>query len=370
MPLLRQRLSLDSCPDAETLISANDGSLCADVSAAIYAHIAECPACALLQERLLTFNRAAPLEHEAEWRRAEKRLDHWIEDFLGAGTGVLQRGRKRTPRLSVWWDRISGPFHFLASRWMIGAAAASLILVGSGYLLTRFETRPSVQMSARTTASQEGPGDVPSEQNRVDKSVSGDQTSNRAGDTAIQPMGPLPAPVNPPGDEAHSAPRGEVFTALPQTLATPEAPTLAQAQPPNLAEVPPAPASVSQSVQAKGPVQTVSPLPHNRGAIAAVPSGGGITGNAVGPPSRGGTTSWGAIASLPVRTTRSDLPTSHANGRREPASVTALPSVQLVAGTRLWISVKSLAPLPTRDFEFRGTLLLAVEHAGTVPAEL
>jgi hypothetical protein len=81
------------------------------------------------------------------------------------------------------------------------------------------------------------------------------------------------------------------------------------------------------------------------------------------------TTSRGAIASLPVRTTRADLPTSHVNASRQPASSAAPASVQLDAGTRLWISVKSLAPLPTGDFEFRGTLLLPVEHSGTVLLE-
>jgi len=70
-----------------------------------------------------------------------------------------------------------------------------------------------------------------------------------------------------------------------------------------------------------------------------------------------------------VRSAWADLPTSHVDGSREPASSAAPASVHLDGGTRLWISVKALAPLPTGGFEFRGTLILPVEHSGTVLLE-
>jgi len=93
--------------------------------------------------------------------------------------------------------------------------------------------------------------------------------------------------------------------------------------------------------------------------------GRGITGNGVEPPSR----SIARSASLPVRILKPDLRTGGVDTAGEPARPDSPPSVQLDAGTRLWISLKSLAQLPSGDFEFWGTLLLPVEHAGVVLLE-
>jgi hypothetical protein len=403
MPLLGPKVSMDSCPDAETICSVIDGEASRTLIEAVAAHAARCPQCAQFEQRLRRFDRTVPFKYESEWGETEKRLDNWVEGFLASGTVVAGGAAKeRAPGFIRYWKHITNPLHSVGFQFALGATTALVLVVGV-FVLTRVVTRNPVETATRTTVSQERSVDFISSQKASKKNDTAPETREESVHVPLQPKQPASAApdsrtstgsgapneqvsastvANSPVEESHAIPSAEAVTPPPSSAGIHEEPPRGQLEPPSPTGAAIALGPASPAGQGKGPVQaarSISPRPTNGGVNVTIAArGGGIAGNASSQPTGGGEITGTNSAGGPGRirslsqarsTTTPGQPSSQVAASSAKSGWVPPASVQLEAGTRVWITVKSVTSGVSGDFEFWGTVLLPVEHANSVLLE-
>jgi len=336
MPVLRKKQGPDWCPDADTLSAVVEGNASEALKEAVAAHTAACPVCTSLHERLRNFDQASIAQGEAAWGETEKRLDNWMEGVLAGGGRFI--GKTETPKRPRWREKLGGFFIDWRMQVALGAAAAVVIMVA--VQVARRSPEP-VQIATRSRPPElQVPGlPTPAEGNTG---------------TAVTPS---PAPkaqpkVSPKNDDATRQPVKKETAVVPVPPPVKDAPPteIAKDQPPSL------PASSA------GTEAAVLAAPQPQSNLAAHPA---------------------TLVNEPARIAKSDPPPSPnassrvVNASRATpglnralslrASGSPLPAaIQIDAGTRVWITLKSVNSQTDGSFEFRGTLLLPVTQAGGV----
>ena len=343
MPQLRQQRSAepDPCPDAETLLAALEGEAPATVRAQVAEHLKQCPACAELQNRLLSFDTEPSPEPEAVWKETRKRLDNWLEGFLRSEEARLRAAKlTATPRKGSRWETFWSPFISWKVVWGLGAVAL-LVLIADGVIVmeVRRGHPPQVQVAARPAPSQRQPANAQSpEKPAVGAPLVGALAKQRP------PVGAprMGARVN----QEHALP--QVAEHLPPIPPTPYARNAAapRAQLPAIAAPgPEAPNLPSQPTQAEAPAQPPPQPAAAQEAPEKTPTSTTLNTELVARPSP-----------LPSSSTAST----------SGVAAEHLPSVRLEPGAHLLLALSSVKPLPDGSLQFRGTLLLPVAHTGLV----
>ena len=233
----------NSCPDEESLCAYAEDRAGGVVRDGIAAHLKECESCAELFHRLQDFSMPRVPLSEAEWTRAEKRLENWMDGFLLAETRrvpvaeppVVARGEVGGSWFSAWKYR----WAFAAATAFVVSGATYLILFGpvGDYLQTAMH-RPTPTEPIDAQSRPEAPPPIPAD------------VSNPATQTG------QPASTNPP-------------TRTESPRSSPPAPTPAQPAPPAVPNqhAPIAPPSSIQVYTAQNPpTPSSNERPENHGA--------------------------------------------------------------------------------------------------------
>jgi hypothetical protein len=120
-----------SCPDEESLCAYAEDRAAGVVRDGIAAHLKECELCAELFRRLQDFATPRVPLAEAEWTRAEKRLENWMDGFLLTET---RRVPVATPPVVARGETGESWFSAWRYRWAF-AAAAAIVVSGATYLI-------------------------------------------------------------------------------------------------------------------------------------------------------------------------------------------------------------------------------------------
>jgi len=359
MPLLQKRQGPDWCPDAETLCALAEGNVTQAVKDAFGAHAAGCPACANLYERLRRFDQAGSPLQEPEWCQTEKRLDNWLESSLASGATVHAMGRRvRQSGLRLWWQGLTEQLGALQMRRLLIPTAAFALVICS-FLAGRVSVRRVPQLVAEAVP----PKDAIANATRPSTAIT-DIPSARKPTKEVRPSQPAPlARPSPaqPNRIASSAPqvaRSRPGSSVPhrptETAAVaPPATTSFEAAEPTGTSAPPTPLSPAdqtnrpiEAARTPGPVTSANPgQSATRAAVRTALPGSGVR----------------TVAAL-----RSDAASIPDAKTHHPPAIPAPAEVRLDAGTRVWISLKSVHERADGVSEFSGVALLPVMQSGAV----
>jgi hypothetical protein len=352
MPLLQNKQRPSRCPDAETLCALAQDDVSEPHKEAFVAHTAACPTCANLHERLRGFHEASPSSQGPEWGQTQKRLDNWIESFLAAEAPVrtvASHARQSGQRLS--WQIFAESFRALQIRWVVVPAAA-LALVVCAFFIGRISVRPVPQQLAEAVPSKESIPDATTRRGAIkDAPITDPQLLSQSGPPPAHGSPTQPnaiAPGRPPSSGLPSASAGspQVESTTETTAIIPSvSPNAAVAEPAGVASVSEPPAiqnnSALQTAQTNSPTTPINPVGIVKQDAAA----------RVSPP-----TEVRSITAL--RSNTSAPPKKVASPPPAPAEV------RIEAGTRVWISLKSVRQRADGGSDFSGTVLLPVMQSG------
>ena len=364
IPLLGRRFNAAPCPKVAAFLTPSDGGTGGVLKKATAEHASGCADCGDLQQRFERFDAPMVIDHDGEWAQTEKRLDNWLESFLASGAGVRHEGdRIRASRLRVVWERLTEPTAVRQSRWVL-VPAATLALVICSFLAGQFSVRRPPQVTAevaslnRSAANMASPQTVV-EQRAADRRATGESQVSQppqpqpeaAAGAAIASgahvrIGPSTASPSAP----HNLPRPTDIAVL--ALLAPSKPEKASSSSP-----------LEPSQNPTGSLEPIYPSPGDRNVETAAASG---SAPSIGPAGRGVLPSLrpaaSAMRSLVISRGVAPAPVA----RTAPAPAIPTPAViKLEAGTRVWISLKSIHPRAGGVSEFRGVVLLPVTQSGT-----
>jgi len=361
--LLGRRAAPEPCPESEALRTAGkEGAPQEILRGATVAHVAQCPSCNDLQRRLYAFDDPMPIEQPTEWEKTERRLDSWLERFLESRVAVDQPGSQaKESDFGRWWKRPAT----WQTRWALVSATAIALVIGS-FVAGRLSAPQSGRSTSEAT-SHGRPGSAPEAavadtrrpaRRREPESQSAQAASQNQplvrGGTAIASRAtgrtrPSPVPAAAPPEGTGAA----------------DTPGLSRSAPSN-----------SQTAQSSPP-----PVPRPDKAVesAATPSpsapGARETAQVIRPAATA------SDGSEPRRTPSAGLTMPSAAkpvmvSRGGPVASAAIPhhsitplgprTIQLGAGTRVWITLKAVLPRADGVSEFRGVVLLPVTQSGAV----
>jgi len=153
MPFLGHRSSSALCPRAATLQAVAGGATAEGFKSAITIHLAQCPACRDLQQRLQNFDAPTVGEPQAEWDQTEKRLDIWLDGFLLSDLASYHAsGRVPRGRFGFLWGNRTCPSGLRRSRWAL-VPAATLAMMVLAFLAGRVSVSYRSKMTAEVAAS-------------------------------------------------------------------------------------------------------------------------------------------------------------------------------------------------------------------------
>jgi len=416
-PALRRRFAAemeDSCPDAVTLCAAMETTASAALRKAVAEHLLQCSSCAEMHVRLLHFDREVLPERDAEWRATQKRLDRWLEDFLGSAAVLVARAERATsPRHLPWWKGTWSPFVSWHARWALGASAVlAVVLVGVLLAIYRpeplgsshqFQKRlhPPVQIApimappaqAANPAVPEKPAgpekaSTPAPVNNMAKASKPQAATTLEANSAVTPGARTPTtrPAAGSGITATHGPASPPTQAQPSNpllASNPQAQALEQGARPQGTNPPPTqgplsagnvPGSAQPTPGTSSQVQAEVAANQQQAAQAEIkraqpPPQGDLAAKAQPAP-----TSRPAFRNLPAATSRgntvvaSKSPAGGGGGggttNRVPPSLPA--SLEMKPGTGLWIHLDSITPKPDgKGFTFTGHLHLPLSQNGT-----
>jgi curli biogenesis system outer membrane secretion channel CsgG len=233
------------CPDGALLCEVVDGAANEETKKSVTEHLAQCPGCADLYARLSGLEREPALgpELESEWRLAEKRLDHWMEELLRSQTAP----RRLTEAPRRWVS--SGWFFGSRIKWAISLAAALMLLAVGGYWLLHKASSPKPIQTAATTQQPPASAGAIQPPQTMNSSKPGGETPETSPATRTSEASARPAVGNRPSrvDEGKAvestAPAGGTQQAEPSPPLNPEGqvPAMASGQPEAGAPPPKAP---------------------------------------------------------------------------------------------------------------------------------
>lgn len=361
---LRRGLAADPCPQVEALRAVADSEASENLKKAIAAHTAECPTCRDLQQRLQAFDAPRLTGQEAEWERTEGRLESWLKGFLaseGAVYKVDRRTRESHPRL--WWKRLTTLPVGWRMRWVLVPAATIAVVICS-FLVGRLSAPRSRQLTADATtyrssspnpmlAATVAEARIPERPDREAElpQVARQNPPNPVGAAAVASI----APTRKNTSVAAMAAPHPSAPANGTAVLTPHAPSKSEeasiSSPPEPLQNP---TETSAQLSPHAPAQrTVETAEAPGSAPSPRPFGSAVTHSARPMPAgmRSAVAYRGAAAASEARV-------------EHPPTVPAPPLIRLDAGTRVWISLKSVQPLTDGVSNFRGVVLLPVTQSG------
>ncbi len=350
MPLLQQKLRPGWCPDAETVCAVAAGDASDALRLAIAAHTVQCQACANLHERLRRFAQADspfPLQ-EPDWSETEKRLARWLASFLDEEANIHRVGHRVSESgIRLVWHRLKKPLGAVQIRWLL-APAATLALVICSFLAGRVSVRLGPQIVTEALPTKLAIEDATAPQT-VKQGV---QTASLPHPAAEQSKGVASGGDRIAGSGVRPIPSHQQQTAV----TTPPGSTGLDA---------PQPAGAST------PLSTISPVAQNDRAIQEAERASGPATSALPqrPTDRGAVQAPAALGIKPVLASRSGGATVHSARTEQPSAIPAPAEIRLDAGTRVWISLKSVRERADGVSDFSGVVLLPVVQSGAVLLE-
>jgi hypothetical protein len=367
MPLLRRIADGNPCPHTGASRSFAGGEASKSLETALVSHASECPACKDLQERLQRFDDPTVVGPQTEWEQTEKRLYNWLQSFLASDAAVHQADdRKGQSRFRSYWQSLTKPFLARQMRWVLVPVAALALLIGA-FLAGRVSVHPSERMIAKTKpfnerAQSAAPQWIGPEGGLSARSPQGAQQSSQA----------LSPAVHHPIEQSQSA---SIAAKQRRPAATPlTAPHRVEAVTETAAIRPPLPIDSGKPLTAPIPATPPSLAPSAAGSQAAPDNRAFQTARASGSvisvrPTRSGTALLGPTRSptgmLASRALSAGAPAPEASVAH-PAAIPLPPQIRLDAGTRVWITLKSIYPRADGVSEFQGVVLLPVTQSGAV----
>jgi hypothetical protein len=198
---LKSGAKKDPCPEDELLVAFSENRLAGFVWDAVAEHLTRCGECAELQQRLLKFSSAGVTADQADWGRAEKRLENWMDAFLKVHAAEVPMGEPARPAVVIASRepvRNAPGWNF---RWawsaVAGLAAVACAVVAVEFaptLLHRGE--PQIALQNPTPAvPQVAPQSVPSAESQVTPpaSVTSENTAKTEAETAPAASSSMPS---------------------------------------------------------------------------------------------------------------------------------------------------------------------------------
>ena len=364
MPPLGRRPAADRCPEVEALRAVADGEASENLKGAIAAHTAGCPTCRDFQQRLQAFDAPMLNAEQTEWKRTEGRLDNWLKSFLDSEGAVYQVGRCTRESLSrPWWKRMASLHVGWQVRWILVPAATFGVVICS-FLVGRLSAPRPRQLAVVTPYGSSSPNPIPggavaearSPESRPAQESQPSQYAHQSGSNpavAAAAVASAQRRIRPSSAATTASPRsanatGTAILTPPASSKSEEASISSPPEPrqnPTETSAPVAPHAQAErtveSAEASGPPPSLGPRPGPRLSARPMPAG---MRSAVATRS---------AAALAVRAEHTPV-------------VLAPPLIRLDAGTRVWISLKSIQPLTDGVSEFRGVVLLPVTQSSAV----
>ena len=361
VPLLGRRSGAAPCPEAAAFLAVSDGDTSGVLKKAMAEHASKCSECRDLQQRMERFDAPMVTDYDAEWIQTEKRLDNWLESFLASDAAVHhERDRVRTSRLRLFWSKLTGPNASRQWRWALVPGIALALVIGS-FMAGRVSVRRAPQVTAEV---QRSPVTIIPPRTVVEQSASEKEPTGKSQGSLTAQIPPKPAQGGPiassaprrigPPSTSPTAPQGgvhptETAVLAPPTPSNPEKTPISS--PPEPLQGPPGEsATVSPSVRGGRTVETAE----TSSAAASIPS----ARPGVLPSSR---TNPSGLRSIVASRGVANVPEAK---KEQPPAVPAPPLIRLDAGTRVWITLKSIHPRADGVSEFRGVVLLPVTQSG------
>jgi hypothetical protein len=359
--LLGRRSGTAPCPEAAAFQAASEGDTSGALKNAMAEHASGCPDCRDLQQRMERFDAPMVADHDAEWIQTEKRLDNWLESFLASDAAVHhERDRVGASLLRLSWARLTGPSAFRQWRWALVPALALALVIGS-FLAGRVSVRRAPQVTAEV---QRLPVTIIPPRTVVDQSASEKEPTGKS-------QGSLPAQIPP-----KPAQGGTIASNAPKRIGPPStAPTEPQggAHPTETAVLAPPPPSNPAKTPISSPPEPLQGPPGESATISPSVRGGRAVETAETssvapsiPSARPGVLPSSRATPSGLRSVVASRGVAHAREAREehPPAVPAPAVIRLDAGTRVWITLKSIHPRTDGVSEFRGLVLLPVTQSG------
>jgi hypothetical protein len=349
MPMLRNTQGPDRCSDVETMCAIADEDMNESLRVAIAAHTAICPACANLQQRLFRFNDAKNIESGPEWKETERRLEDWFKQFVASD--VAQRTQEPVRH---WWQNLASLLSTPQVRWAFVTATALVLVVGS-FVAGRISVRSRqlstvlVQPGKSTpkatmppTATELSRSEFPKSERQMARAVPS-PARNISGSATTRSVRPAK-----PDATAHSTEAATARTSpeIPDNPAVPAPPEIRRE--PEQAAAAAAPASPFAREGTRGETAQTS----GRSAPISRPA------------SRAFAVSLGRAT--PPAASRNLTSAGETRPENQPTPVPTPPVIRLEAGTRVWITLKSVLPRVDGVSEFRGVVLLPVTQSDVV----
>jgi hypothetical protein len=319
---------INLCPEAQSLCTRADSEETGTISGKLSQHIEHCSVCSDLHRRLMLFDQPASLGLDSDAIEAEKRLDSWLKGFLASQSMNSQAPLVVSAPSTVPLRSTSNPRPFWQMQWALAATAIAVIALGVLYIRRSITAQAPAPMIAQATSDGRSPAQAESQ-------VPTEQVSA----TEQHPQAVAPKPPRTSGSSKVVSP--------PRPAANvPNQPPDAHQN--NSPTIQPAPVVLAPQVATRTPS-----LPANAPNQSA--SANTITPRTatVAPVSR----SSGPLMQAP------GVPAARTNTA---SRSTAPPTVQLPAGTRIWLTLDSVTSQPEGRFQFRATLLLPVTASGTL----
>jgi len=323
-------------------------------------HASGCPDCRDLQQRMERFDAPTVTGDDAEWKQTERRLDNWLESFLASDAAVHhERDRVRASRLHLFWARLTGPNALRRWQWALVPAIALALVVGS-FMAGRVSVRRAPHVTAEV---QRLPVTIIPPRTVAEQNASEEPTGKSRGSQPAQ----IPPKLAQGGTIASSAPRRigppsaaptepqggvhptETAVLAPPTPRNPEKTPISSAPEP-LQGPPGESATISPSVQGGRAVETAETSSAARSIASVRP---GVLPSSRATPS--------GLRSIVASRGVANVPEAR---KEQPPAVPAPPLIKLDAGTRVWITLKSIHPRADGVSEFRGLVLLPVTQSG------
>jgi len=357
MPLLRRRSAAAPCPHVEAFLAAAELQTGEALKNAIAAHAATCPSCRELQQRLQAFDGPILTGQEAEWEPTEARLDSWLQNFLASEGAVDKVGRR------PWWKSLTTLPVGWQLRWVLIPAAAFAVLIGSFLVGRLFAPRPGPLTANATAHRSSSANPIPAAtvaevripERRLAQAPQLPETAPRTRSNLAEKAAVVSNAAKPVA-LAVTAPAAPHQMARAFNAGTLARPALSQADEALALAPPPTPQKLTGTLATNAPdaqvLNSFAPAQPSAGAPVAFPANpapmpAGVMGGAM--PAAAGR--FAAVAPA---------------AKAEPAPAVPAPAITLDAGTRVWITLKSVQPPADGVSEFRGVLLLPVTQSGAV----
>lgn len=363
--------SASTCPDAEMMSAYVENTASEFVRNAVEEHLRSCAECRELAAQLAEFDRAGEdstamsAALQAEWVNAEKRLDISAADFARTAEVDFRKAARVAPAPALAREP-AWHFPWLKTAWSVATVAA---LVAAGFFLMR---KNSPTQTAQLSAPLAVPAAAPS------IAAPANSGANSAESASTKKAPPI-AVANEPGTSAavtptvpdlsgakieseKPAPRaassGNARHTTTKRTATDRASAIA--------------ANGATDTGAKAPTVASSSPDANSGTPAAAnPSEPNVVASNAPPPAPAASSSAGAESSggRPVLHSFGSHATSATAARSRSAvtSATLPQSIQLSAGTRVWIVYKNVTRRSDSSFAFTGSLLEPITGTGSTP---